>query len=135
MTDPIAEAKRRHKKKKDGRRAKGNYYVARTMMWMRALGFAVESTENKRAIPKFDDAGRITHFVYVTRDLWGSDLIARNAKRLIFIQVKSNRGHIAAGKHELSRGPWPNARGIIERWVVLWPPGRRIDKGPEIHEV
>ena len=69
--------------------------------------------------------------VFIRRDIWGADLIARDEDLLLFVQVKSNPAHISSGIKELSEGPWPET-DAVGRWVVYWPPRGKLRDGPEI---
>jgi hypothetical protein len=116
---------------------KGSYYARRTREWLeKELGFDVVPLERTSRIVKQkasplpgEDPNRV---IFIKRDIWGADVMAKDDERLIFIQVKSNEGHIARGMKELSKGRWPPS---VERWVVYWPPRRRLKEGPEIHVV
>lgn len=111
---------------------KGNYYRKRTKDWLESEGYTVEIAEvAQRVYRRNKDTGELD-VLYLKRDLWGADLVARNADHLIFIQVKSNPGDITRGIRQLSRGPWPP---FVGRWVVYWPPRRRLREGPEVEVV
>jgi Holliday junction resolvase-like predicted endonuclease len=103
--------------------AKGAYHVQRTVDWLEDLGYTVAKLERSSSVRI---GGRT---VYRRGDVWGSDLVARNADHLVFVQVKANRGDISRGIRALSSGPWPRH---IARWVVHWPAGRRKKIGPDI---
>jgi hypothetical protein len=111
---------------------KGNYYRNRTKAWLESLGYTVANLERKQRIQIPDKDGGPDKIFFRTSDIWGSDLIARNEERMVFIQVKSNPVHIAQGMREINKGPWPPT---VERWVVYWPPRRRSKDGPDIVEV
>jgi hypothetical protein len=107
--------------------SKGNYYRKRTRDWLESLGYLVEISEITRR--NFIGKDKV---IYTKRDFWGADLIARNAEDLIFVQVKSNKAHISQGMKELNKGLWP---GYVKRWVVYWPPRRRMVDGPDVVDV
>lgn len=107
--------------------SKGNYYRRRTKEWLESLGFWVENLERQQRIYRPGN-----QVMFIKRDIWGADLIARNEERVIFIQVKSNKSHITQGIKEISKGPWPSH---VERWVVYWPSRRRLTDGPDIVEI
>ena len=68
--------------------------------------------------------------MFMKKDLWGGDLVARNRDELIWVQVKSNKGDIGRGIKQLSEDDnWPDN---VKRWVVCWEPRVRE---PEIVEV
>jgi hypothetical protein len=91
---------------------KGNYYKLKTKKWLQADGYEVGSLEtNQRLFIK----GRM---IFIKRDLWGADLIAKNDKEMIFIQCKTNKGDVNKGLKELNTTVWP---AFIKRWVVIWP--------------
>lgn len=113
--------------------AKGNYHRKRTKDWLEAQGYLVEVLErtSRIMIPDKANPGQL-RVLFSRRDIWGADLIARNAERLVFIQVKANAGDVSKGMKELSVGVWPAS---VERWVAHWPERRRSSEGPEIVEV
>jgi Holliday junction resolvase-like predicted endonuclease len=94
---------------------KGNYYRLKTKKWLESKGYLVEILEH---------SGR-----YSKKDIWGSDLIAKNETEMVFIQVKSNKGDISSGKKQLLATAWPPN---IELWVVYW---EVYSKSPTIHMV
>ena len=94
---------------------KGNYYRLKTRKWLESKGYLVEILEH---------SGR-----YSKKDIWGSDLIAKNETELIFIQVKSNKAHLSMGKKELLATVWPP---FVKLWVVCWEP---YSKKPIVVEV
>ena len=102
---------------------KGNYYRNRTRQWLEQEGWTVAVAETNYGVYTGD------RVVYVKRDLWGGDLIAKNEEEIVWVQVKANDGDVAAGaKQLLAAGPWPG----VSLWVVYWPPRRLIKVGPEI---
>jgi hypothetical protein len=107
--------------------AKGNYYRLRTRKWLESLGYTVENAEVTQRIVTKDGL-----VLFKKRDLWGADLLVRDESNIIFVQVKTNKGDLAKGMRELSKGPWPL---FVGRWVCWWPPRRRLEIGPEIVEV
>ena len=112
--------------------SKGNYYRLRTKKWLEEKGYLVENAEKSQRIVTKDRTTGELKVLFIKKDIWGADLIARNAESLVFVQVKANKGDISKGMKELSRGPWPPSVG---RWVAYWPPRRRMAEGPEIVEV
>lgn len=111
-----------------GTTQKGNYYRLRTKKWLEQNEYLVENLEKSyRVYDKKKD-----RVIFIKRDIWGADLIARNKDFILFVQVKSNKGDIAKGVAELSKGPWP---ANVMRIVVHWPQGRRLEVGPDIVEV
>lgn len=102
--------------------AKGNYYRLKTKKWFEKDGYLVENLEkNQRLYIK----GKV---IFIKKDLWGSDLIAKNDKEIIFIQCKTNRVHINKGIMELNKTVWPDT---VKKYVVIWTPRA---KEPEIIE-
>lgn len=94
--------------------AKGNRHKNRTIKWFESLGYKCEGCECRTR--------------YSTRDLFASDVVARNKTEIIFAQVKANKGGISAGVRELSKDDlWPP---MVKRMVVHW--GCLTDKGPLI---
>ena len=96
--------------------AKGNYYRKKTINFLEKQGYEVEILEKNQRLMK---NGRV---LFIRRDIWGSDLIAKNEDEIIFIQCKTNRGDIAKGIKELNRTHWPS---FVKRWVVIWTPRAR----------
>jgi Holliday junction resolvase-like predicted endonuclease len=90
------------------RRAKGYRHEKKTVEWFRSMGYEACRC---RARSGFDE------------DLWGADVIARNKDRVVFMQVKANKGHMAKGVKQLTVDEnWPDA---VDRLVVHWPPRAR----------
>ena len=114
------------------RTSKGNYHKKRTKEWLESQGFTVALLETTFRIFTTDKKTGAPKVIFVKRDVWGADCMARNAERLIFVQVKANAGDISKGLKELSDGPWPPG---VERWVAHWPERRRSSEGPDITEV
>lgn len=112
--------------------AKGNYYRNRTKKWLEDLGYSVEPLERSLRVVTRDPKSGVAKVIFRRLDIWGADLVARNEDDLLFIQVKASQGDISKGIKELSRGAWPR---WVSRWVVWWPPRRRLALGPEITEV
>lgn len=106
---------------------KGNYYRLKTKKWLERRGYFVETVEKRASVHV--GAGRI---VYVTRDLWGADLLASNLdpEELLVVQVKGNKGDISKGVHELRAGKWPISK--VRRIVVWWP---HMAREPHVVEV
>ena len=98
---------------------KGSYYVTKTIAFYRAQGYHVEKLEKLLRIVTKDK-----RVVFIKRDLFGCDVLAINEEEVIFIQVKSNRGHIAAGLKELAAYPCPNNE-TVKQVVVFWEPRAR----------
>lgn len=109
---------------------KGNYYRLRTKKYLQGHGFVVENLEKTQRIYQEDKTTGEKKVIFVKRDLWGADLIAKDDEDLIFIQVKTNRGDISTGIKELMATPWPGSKNIL-LWVVYWERGSRE---PEIHD-
>ena len=102
---------------------KGNYYRLKTKKWLEKDGYLVENLEkNQRIFTK----GQV---IFIKRDLWGGDLVAKNDKEIIWIQCKTNKVDISKGIKELSQTIWPP---FVKRWVVIWPYKARE---PEVVEV
>lgn len=96
--------------------AKGNRNVRKTIAWLQGLGCIATKCEYRTK--------------WNTYDLWGADVIARNERRILFVQVKSNPSHIAQGVRELSKdNKWPSS---VIRLVVCW---RNRAKEPEVRFV
>jgi len=109
---------------------KGTYYRLRTQKWLESLGYEVAPLERQQRIVRTDKKTGKQEVIFIKRDVWGADLVAKNSEHMVFVQCKSNSGDIAKGIKELSKGTWPD--GDVERWVTYWPPRRRLVAGPEI---
>lgn len=97
-----------------------SYYTKKTINWLVSLGYAAEKVEYVGMVGQH----------YTKRDLWGADIIYRNAESLGFIQVKTSDGQIAKGKRQLACDTnWPVWVG---RHVVMWEPR---SKSPTVEEV
>jgi len=114
------------------RRAKELRSLKKTREWLESLGYTVEKCERSRIVRRELPDGTIVQ-IPRTSDLWGADLLARNVRELLFVQVKSNPVHMAKGARALEVGPWPTCR-CVRRIVVLWPPRRKVSAGPEVRE-
>jgi len=95
---------------------RGNYYRLKTKKWFEKEGYLVENLEKSQRI--FTKKG----VIFIKKDIWGSDLIAKNNKEIIFIQVKSNRTDINKGIKEIEGTVWPE---FIKRVIVIWEPRAR----------
>src|SRR5690606_18012720 len=94
LMEPTAKAKKRI-----NTRAKGKRSVKRTRDWLEGQGYVVESLERTTRF-RGRQGGK-------THDVFGADLIARNEREILFVQVKSNPADFASGVRELEKGPWP----------------------------
>lgn len=112
--------------------AAGDYHVRRTTEWLEGLGYDVEKTEKYQRIVKKDPETGELSTLYLKRDVFGADLVAKNGERMIWVQVKQNPGDISKGMKQLAQGQWPPH---VERWVVYWPLRRLMRIGPDIHPV
>ena len=111
------------------RQRKGRYYLLKTRDWFKDKGYEVEIIEKTQRIVTKDDRGK-QFVMFMKKDLWGGDLVARNRDELIWVQVKSNKGDIGRGIKQLSEDDnWPDN---VKRLVVCWEPRVRE---PEIVEV
>jgi hypothetical protein len=92
-------------------RSKGAYAVNKTKKYFEALGYQVVKSEVSKMI-WIGGRSIIGH-----TDMWGSDLICMNKDEIIFVQVKSNKVHIAPAKHEFDKYVW--AKGV-KKYIVRW---------------
>lgn len=111
------------------RASTGNYYKNRTKKWLEKDGFVVANMETQFRVVTKDKKTGEDKVIFVKRDTFGADLMAMDGSRLVFVQVKTNKGDIAAGLKELAKHPYPP---FVELWVVRWEPRARE---PEIAEV
>ena len=95
--------------------AKGSYYKLRTKKWLIARGFQVASLEVVRWIYGRWPNGRRGRLMPVKFDQFGSDLLAVNADRIVFVQVK--------GGEAARTGFFPESRRTFETFT--FPPGSR----------
>lgn len=69
--------------------------------------------------------------LFVKRDQLGADLLAVNADRILFVQVKGGASYKTSGvskaRTEFDRYPCPVGAA---QWIVIWPPRARV---PIIH--
>ena len=72
------------------RQRKGRYYLLKTRDWLKDKGYEVEIIEKTQRIVTKDDRGK-QFVMFMKKDLWGGDLVARNRDELIWVQVKSNK--------------------------------------------
>jgi len=92
--------------------AKGNYYRLKTKKWFEKEGYLVENLERIQRIYTLKGV------IYAKKDVWGSDLMCKNDKEIIFIQCKTNKGDINKGIKELNNTCWPD---FVRKMVVIWP--------------
>ena len=76
---------------------KGNYYRLKTKKWFEKEGYVVEVAEKNQRI--WTKKG----VIFIKKDLWGADLIAKNKFEMIFIQCKTNKVDINKGIMELKK--------------------------------
>lgn len=114
--------------------SKGNYYVRRTIDWLESLGYVATRVEKQYRVidkkRKGPDGNPLV--IFVKRDLWGFDVVAFNDEHMVWVQVKANAAHVPDGLRSVAWTVWPPG---VKRWVVWWPPRRRLVEGPMIHEV
>jgi len=99
--------------------AKGQAWKLKTKKWLEGQGYVVALLE--RMLSVWTPHG----MVHTKRDQLGSDLIAVNCEKIIFIQCKGGdtwRSARAAARAEFARYPLgPNC----EQWLVGWEPQAR----------
>jgi hypothetical protein len=99
--------------------SRGAYYKQKTARWLRAQGYATAFLERVLYIQG-------THgLVPVKRDQLGSDVLAVNAERVLFVQVKSGptwRSQLAAARQAFAPYPVPLCG---EQVILGWPPRAR----------
>jgi Holliday junction resolvase-like predicted endonuclease len=88
--------------------ARHSYYVAKFIKWLRDKGYDAEKCEFTGSI-----GGH-----YTKKDIWGADIIFKDASTIGFIQVKTSEKRISEGRRQLS-GIWPAS---VRRIVGYWPP-------------
>jgi hypothetical protein len=113
------------------RNQKGNYYRLKTKHWLEAKGFHVETVEKVQRIQ-----GPRGQILYVKKDLLAADIVATSYEQMIFVNSICNRSDLASHIRQFLKYPYPP---FVDRWVVLWIPGRRAKRGervePEIFDV
>lgn len=106
--------------------SRGSYYKQKTVRWFRAQAYWAAFLERVLYIQ-----GR-HGLIPCKRDQLGSDVLAINAERAVFVQVKGGaswRSGLAAARAEFAKYPLP--RGC-EQWILGWTPHARA---PEIEIV
>jgi hypothetical protein len=99
--------------------ARGSYYKQRSKRWLEAQGYAVAFLE--RVLWVQGQRG----LVPVKKDQLGSDLIAVNAHKTLFVQVKggvSARSQLAAARTAFAQYP---LSPHDEQWIAIWLPRAR----------
>jgi hypothetical protein len=100
----------------------GNYYKNRTKKYLESKGYTVQLTEFLTT--RIIGPGK---FIYVKKDVFGSDGIAMNGEEIIFWNSKATtkeRGHTFdvhkyQGKTEFSKYPFPV---FVKRKLYIWVP-------------
>ncbi|NMB82954.1 MAG: hypothetical protein GYA14_14170 [Ignavibacteria bacterium] len=104
--------------------SKGNYYKYKTKLFLQNEGYQVEFLEHYiRYLDKKNNKVKI-----IKKDIFGSDLIAMNDKKIIFVQVKLGKKNIAGAVKEFNKYKFPK---FVDKWIVIWEKGSSI---PEIQE-
>ena len=99
--------------------AKGQAWKLKTKKWLEGQGYVVALLE--RMLSVWTPQGMI----HTKRDQLGSDLIAVNCEKIIFIQCKGGdtwRSARAAARTEFARYPLGPS---CEQWLVGWEPRAR----------
>lgn len=101
--------------------SRGAAAKSRTKKWLIARGYQVADMEITRTIWK-EGKPAFT----VKRDQLGADLLAVNAKRVVFVQVKSGAsaagGTFPAARREFDKFVFPPMANVL---IVAWPPRAR----------
>lgn len=105
-------------------KARGDYYVQRTIEYFKGCGYLVEKME--RSIP-MRLHGRLT---LIRSDIWYSDLICLSQEGFLLIQVKFNSkgnegNNIGIAKKNYALLPSPSN---LTKLVVEWNPGMTTPK-------
>jgi len=103
--------------------AKGNYYRLKTKKFYEAEGYEVVTSEIRKPMPI---KGKL---IWISVDMFASDLIAMNGKDVLFIQVKANRHDVPSAIKEFNKHKFPPT---VKPIVVWWP--ERAQQ-PEVFEV
>jgi len=100
---------------------RGAYFKSRTKKWLITGGYQVADLEVVRWIYRPGQQP-----MPVKRDQFGADLLAMDATRLVFVQVKGGEaargGTFPAARREFAKFVFPV---FAERWIVAWPPRAR----------
>lgn len=103
---------------------KGNYYKHKTKKFLENQGFCCEYLEK---LQRIYSKGQL---IWVKHDLFASDLLAMDGKKIIFIQVKSGKRttgiNIKKAIENFDKYPFPD---FVDRWIVIW---YEREKEPEI---
>lgn len=92
-------------------RSKGTYYANKTKKYFEDLGYQVVKAE----VTKLAWIGG--HTIPIHTDIWGSDLIAMNAKEIIFIQVKTHKTDMSHAKREFDKIIWAK---VVKKYIIRW---------------
>ena len=104
---------------------RGAYYKSRTRRWLEQRGWQVADMEVVRWVGAAER-------VPVKRDQFGSDLLAMDSQRVVFIQVKGGKtavGNFPAARRAFEAHVFPPG---TRRWVVAWTPRAREPRIVEI---
>jgi len=99
---------------------RGAYFKGRTRRWLLRHGYQIAEFE----VVRWVGAPGGARFP-VKRDQWGADLVAMDATRIVFVQVKGGtaaRGNFPDARRKFAAVTW--APGV-ERWIVAWLPRAR----------
>lgn len=102
--------------------ARGTYYRARSRRFLEGEGYAVADLEKMFRV--FDRA-KPERVLWTKRDQLGADLLAVNAREVLFVQVRGGRtarSKVAAALREFARWPCPRR---ARQWVMVWVPRAR----------
>lgn len=110
---------------------RGAYYKGRTKRWLETQGYQVADLEKVHWIMR---AGRPTFAT--KRDQFGSDLLAVNRDRVIFVQVKGGGtvtgGTFPAARRRFAACPCPPC---ARQWIIAWPIRSKVPRVVELGHV
>jgi hypothetical protein len=107
--------------------SRGNYYKKRTKDYFEKLGYTVQLTEFMTTRPI--GAGK---FIYIKKDVFGSDGISMNGKEIIFWNSKhcatDDKNNIDTqtrkAKKDFEKFPFPDC---VKRQIIMWKPRKKPD--------
>lgn len=98
---------------------KDYYYLRKTKKYFEDKGYIVEKLEKAYRVYK---DGKV---IFVKTDIFNSDLLAMNEREVIFIQLKTNKGHLSEGIKKYKKMERPVSQAGVKFWVISWEKGKK----------